>query len=114
MAKRVKKVSNKEELKGLPIYYSDSYNYMDIAIIIRDTFMESVDNPEALGGPLTIDDIDVAKLAEYIEGGFEPSAVDEFMKTKFGKGVIFGAYLEHLMFNDLRDEAEVLSDGVDI
>lgn len=106
------KSSKKVKTAPVTVFYVDRFDYSEIAAIVRDSFLQAIEDGEAVGGLPSSDDIDLESFANYISQGFVPSAVDEFMKTQFGKGLILGAYLEHMMNAALLEEAEVLNEDL--
>lgn len=87
-----------------------SFNYYELATIIRDDFLVAISNPTALGGSVIEDDIDLESLAEYLKTGLLPEALEEFSASQFGRGILMGAYLEYTLQKSKTEEAEVLND----
>lgn len=106
------KTGKKGTATPVTIFYQERFDYSEIAAIVRDSFIQAIEDGSAVGGLPSSDDIDLENFAAYIAQGFIPSAVDEFMKTQFGKGLILGAYLEHLMNVALLEETEVLDGDI--
>jgi hypothetical protein len=110
MGNKAKNSKKKQDNGPVTIYYESRFDYSEIAAIVRDSFIQSIEDGEAVGGLPSSDDIDLENFAHYISQGFVPSAVNEFMKTQFGKGLILGAYLEHMMNSALAEEQEALNE----
>lgn len=91
------------------IFYSDTFNYVDLAAIIRDQFFAAIEDHNTMGGPLTEDDVDIIALANFLEMEFQPDALAEFANTQFGRGILLGAYLERSQNEARTEETEALN-----
>jgi hypothetical protein len=115
-------------------------DFLEIAVHIRDAFIKYVTDEEAMGGPIDKDTINLVGLsefliernqtdmptyattisqklantpqrfAEYLRNGLTPDALQEFVNTDFGKGVLLGSYIEYEATQAREDEKKALEE----
>jgi hypothetical protein len=98
---------DKQKNVGLPIFYIDRTNYVEIAYLLRDLLLKNLDNTAIEASDA---DIDIADFADYLEHGFRSEALEEFLTNDFGKGMILGSYMEYKLNLAKRDEEQVLEE----
>lgn len=93
-----------------PIYYLNRTNYTEIAATIYEVFIRNIHDFSALGGPVLESDLELEVFAEFLDKGLTHSALVEFLRTDFGKGILLGSYFEYRSNKDKQDEQEALEE----
>lgn len=106
MAKQKNKLS-KDEMRGLPVFYTDRANYTEIAYMLRDLLISNLSTTPISA---TDADLEIEDLARYLEEGFVSEALQEFLVNDFGKGMVLGSYMEYKMNLAKQEEQEALEE----
>lgn len=97
----------KNKLIGLPIYYVDRVNYVEVAYMLRDLLLDNLTNTPINANEA---DVDIDDLAKYLEEGFQPDALQDFLENDFGKGMVIGSYMEFKLNIAKQEEEQALKE----
>lgn len=93
-----------------PIHYHDRFNYVEVAATIIEHLQEALEDEELLGSALTGEGVNAEEFGAALETLFDNHATQELVNTQFGRGILFGMYLQLKSQAMVDDEAEVLDE----
>ena len=93
-----------------PIHYTDRFNYVEVAATILEHLDDALGDEELLGETLKGEGVNVNEFADALENLFDTHATQELINTQFGRGILFGMYLQLKSEMMAQDEAEVLDE----
>jgi hypothetical protein len=100
----------KRLITAAPIHYHDRYNYIEVAATILGHLEEALGDEELLGAALTGEGVNVEEFGAALEHLFDNHATQELVNTQFGRGILFGMYLQLKSEAMVTDEQEVLDE----